>query len=406
MGKKGVVRHLEEVGGFRAATLKANIRDWEKARDDLALIVADSPAAAAGVFTRSRAAAAPVTLDRRHLKASAGLARAVLVNAGVANACTGRPGAAAALASAKQLATLLGAPPEQVLVASTGVIGRQLPREKMQEGINKIVPRLGHTRPGAFARAILTTDLRPKESSQVLAGLEGAVIAGACKGSGMIAPHMATMLAFILTDAWVSPAVLQEALARTAELTFNRVTVDGDTSTNDSLFILASGNRSQARIDRAAGKNFDLFLEGLYGVSLDLARQIAFDGEGATKLVTIRVSGGASERDAKLAGRAIAESPLVKTAMFGNDPNWGRIMMAVGKSGARMVTEKTTVSLCQEVMFRQGAPVDFAPAVLSKKMRSPEVEIAVELGLGKGEAVFYTCDFSYDYVKINADYTT
>ncbi len=400
------LRALEKVPGFKVATVAANIRDWDKPRHDLALVVADAPASAAGLFTRNQVAAAPVRICKKHLKASKGIARAVLVNAGVANACTGREGRKNALHSIHRIAAAVAAPPEQILVASTGVIGRQFPMDKMEKGVDAAMKNLGRAKPGDFAKAIMTTDLRPKEASLFLDAEDGVVISGACKGSGMIAPNMATMLAFILTNAAVSPKALKAALAECADATFNMVSVDGDTSTNDSLFVMASGVTDCPAIDRPSGKRFDKFLAGLYEICMSLSRQIAIDGEGATKLVKIRVVNAKKRKDAIAAARTIAESPLVKTAMFGNDPNWGRIMMALGRSSAKVDEEKTSISLCGRRMFTKGTPVLFDAAELSGLMKAKEVELEIDLGLGDAEALMLTCDFSYDYVRINADYTT
>ncbi len=400
------LQSLETVPGFKIACAQAAIREWEKPRNDIAVIVADAPAAAAGVFTQNKVAASPVAICRKHLKASQGVAKAVLVNAGVANACTGREGRENALACAKQLAETLKTPLDQILLASTGVIGRQLPMTNMKNGIKACIDALGTAQDGDFAKAIMTTDPEPKQASIVLDGLGDVVIAGACKGSGMIAPNMATMLAFILTNAAVSPKALRSALKDVADATFNMVTVDGDTSTNDSLFIMASGLTGGAALDKASGKRYDKFVAGLYEVCMSLSRQIAIGGEGATKLVVVRVTGADKRHDAELAARTIAESPLVKTAMFGNDPNWGRIMMALGRSGAKVEEDKVSLRLCGKRMFKDGKPVDFDAAELSGLMKAKEVELEVELGLGKAKALMLTCDFSYDYVKINADYTT
>jgi glutamate N-acetyltransferase/amino-acid N-acetyltransferase len=398
------LRALENVPGFKIATTAASIRDWEKPRDDMALIVADAPAAAAAVFTTNQVAAAPVKIDKKHLKASGGLARAILVNAGVANACTGKEGKDNALACVARLAEKIDAPENQIFVASTGVIGRQLPMDRMEKGIDAAFAKLGKAKAGAFSKAIMTTDLKPKTASADLD--DGVVISGACKGSGMMAPNMATMLSFILTNASVSPKVLKAALDETVGATFNMVSVDGDTSTNDSLFVLASGVAEAPAIDKASGKRFDKFLAGLYDVAMSLSRQIAIDGEGATKLVKVRVINAKKHKDAVAAARTIAESPLVKTAMFGNDPNGGRIMMALGRSPAKVEESKVGITLCGRQMFLKGAPVPFDAAELSGLMKAKELELVVDLGLGKADALMLTCDFSYDYVKINADYTT
>ena len=397
---------LEQVPGFKVAVAAAGLRDWPKPRSALALIAADAPVAAAGVFTLNQVAAAPVKVDRKHLKASGGVVRAVLVNAGIANACTGRAGRENAMKCVRRLAAKLNAPEEQILVASTGVIGRQLPMPKLEKGIDRALTGLGKAKAGDFAKAIMTTDPRPKEASVVLDEEDGLVISGACKGSGMIAPNMATMLAFVLTNAAVAPKALAAALDEVAAVTFNAVTVDGDTSTNDSFFLLASGVTDGPAIAKPSGKRYDRFLDRLHQVCLSLAGQIAADGEGATKLVKVRVIGARKNKDAAAAARTIAESPLVKTAMFGNDPNWGRILCALGRSAARVEEEKVSLSLCGKPVFAKGAPLSFDKEELSGLMRAKEVILEVDLGLGRAEAAVFTCDLSYDYVKINADYTT
>ncbi|MDR1744565.1 MAG: bifunctional glutamate N-acetyltransferase/amino-acid acetyltransferase ArgJ [Planctomycetota bacterium] len=397
---------LENIPGFKIAAVQANIRDWAAPRNDLALIAADSPSSVAAVFTTNQVAAAPVKIDKKHLKASGGVARAILVNAGVANACTGDIGKRNARETINRVANRLGAPPEQVLIASTGVIGRHLPMDRMDAGIDQALASLGKAKPGAFAKAIMTTDLRPKTASALLEDEDGVIVSGACKGSGMMAPNMATMLAFVLTNAAVSPRALRAALGEVTDSTFNMVTVDGDTSTNDSLFVMASGAAGSQAIDKPSGRRFDKFLAGLYEVSMSLSRQIAADGEGATKLVNVRVTGAKKRKDAVAAARSIAQSPLVKTAMFGNDPNWGRIVCALGYSDAKVDESKVSMSLCGRRMFARGAPLAFDAAELSGLMKAKEIDLEVDLGMGKCEALVLTCDFSYDYVKINADYTT
>lgn len=400
------LRAIENVPGFKTATVNATIRDWETPRHDMALIVADAPVSTAAMFTKNQVAAAPVKIDKKHLKSSGSVARAILVNAGVANACTGEVGTKNALKNIQRLAGALKASPEHILIASTGVIGRHLPMDKMDAGIDQAVASLGSAQQGDFAKAIMTTDTKPKEASLVLDEKEGVVISGACKGSGMIAPNMATMLAFVLTNAAVSPRALKAALSEVVDATFNMVSVDGDTSTNDSIFVMASGATDGHAIDKPSGKRFDRFLAGLYEISMSLSRQIAADGEGATKLVKIRVTGAKKRKDAIAAARTIAQSPLVKTAMFGNDPNWGRVMMAIGRSRAKVDESKVSMALCGRRMFAKGTPVIFDAAEISALMKAKEVELEVDLGIGNGEALMLTCDFSYDYVKINADYTT
>ena len=397
---------LDTVPGFKTACVQANIRDWPSPRHDLAVLAADAPVPTAGVFTQNQVAAAPVKIDKKHLKASGGIARAIIVNAGIANASTGTVGRDNALACIHLAADRLQDHAKHILVASTGVIGRQLPMEKMEPGILNALDALGASKPGDFARAIMTTDLKPKEAGLILESLDGAIMAGACKGSGMIAPNMATMLAFIATDAAVQPKALKAALKVAASVSFNRVTIDGDTSTNDSLFIMASGANGASEIDKASGKRFDRFVDGLCEVSTSLARQIAADGEGATKLVIVKVTGAGKRRDAEAAARTVAESPLVKTAMFGNDPNWGRIAAAAGRSNAKVDENKLSIHLCGKRMYKNGLPVDFEASELSCLMKAKEIELHIDLGLGDAEAKIMTCDFSYDYVKINADYTT
>ncbi len=397
---------VENVPGFKICAAQANIRDWPKPRKDIALIVADVPAAAAGVFTQNQVCAAPVKVCRKHLKASGGMARAVLVNAGVANACTGKEGKHNAQANAAQIAKILDCPDEHVLLASTGVIGRQLPMDRMEAGIAKALDSLGKAKPGDFAKAIMTTDIRSKQAGLMLDEDEGLVMAGACKGSGMIAPNLATMLGFVLTNASIDPKVLKCALGEVVAATFNMVSVDGDTSTNDTLIVMASGAGKSEPIEKASGKRYDKFASSLYEICLSLSRQIAIDGEGATKLVVIKVVGAKKRKDAVAAARTIAESPLVKTAMFGNDPNWGRVIAALGRSAAKVDESKVSMSLCGKPMFEHGAPVDFDAKELSGLMKGKEIELVVDMGLGDGEALMMTCDFSYDYVKINADYTT
>lgn len=391
---------LDKVKGFAVCATKAGIKVSGKL--DLGLIYTDEPVAAAAVFTQSKVVAAPVTYSRKNLKASKGRMRAIVVNAGNANACTGQTGMDNAAETAKLVAAGIGCKPTEVLICSTGIIGVQMPMEKMRAALPVLTKQKGGN--GAeFTQAILTTDLVKKTAS---AGACGGTIAGVCKGSGMIAPNMATMLGFILTDIAIEPAVLQAALSAATEMSFNCVTVDGDTSTNDTVLCLASGKAGNKMIKAASGKDYEEFLAALKKVCYSLATQVAQDGEGATKLVVVNVTGAKSAKDAKLAGKTVSESPLVKTAMFGNDPNWGRIVAALGRSGCAMVPEKTNIRLCGKEIFAAGAPKPFNADALSKAMKKKQVVIDIELGLGKGAATLLTCDFSYDYVKINADYHT
>ncbi len=393
------------VPGFRLAAVPAGIK--ASGAEDLGLIVADVPASAAGVFTRNRFQAAPVLLTKSHLAASRGRARAVLVNAGCANACTGEGGVADAEATAAHLAARLDCPSEEVLVCSTGVIGQRLPMEKMREGTDRAVRALdtdGGDR--LFARAILTTDLVTKTATATIDGPTGGAIWGVAKGSGMIAPNMATMLGFLLTDISATPAVLEAALHRVSPGTFNAVTVDGDTSTNDTVLLLASGAAKGSPLRKPEGEGFERFVTALGTACASLARQIAADGEGATKCVRVRVVGAVSRADAERAARTVAESPLVKTALFGNDPNWGRIVAALGRSGAAVRPETTSVRLAEVPIFRKGMGLDFDAADLSRRMHGKDLAIEIDLGVGEGEAEILTCDLSYDYVRINAEYHT
>lgn len=396
---------IESIPGFSIGVATAGIK--ASGRPDLSLIVVEGEAAnAAGVFTQNRVVAAPVTLSRLHLEKTRGRARAILVNAGCANACTGHEGLEDAKTCARYLAQKIGGKAEEILVCSTGVIGKRLPMEKMLPGIDQALANRGKTESGAFAQAILTTDLVPKTAGLIVRGLGNAKIAGACKGSGMIAPHLATMLAFLLTDAPIEAPVLQRILAEVAEETFNCVTVDGDTSTNDTVLLLANGRAGGRWIRNPTEKRARLFREAVREVAMSLAEQIARDGEGATKLVRIRVRGAKSREDAHKAARTVAESPLVKTALFGCDPNWGRILAALGRSGAKIQEEKVSLTLCGTVLFSEGAPRPFKPERVSSTMKGKTVDLEIDLGLGTGECTMLTCDLSYDYIKINAEYHT
>jgi glutamate N-acetyltransferase/amino-acid N-acetyltransferase len=387
--------------GFRAAAVAAGIKP--SGNPDITLIVSDRPAAAAGLFTRNRVVAAPVQVSREHL--ADGSARAIAVNAGNANACTGADGMAAARRMAEHTARLLEIDPREVLVASTGVIGRPLPIDRVEAGLTAAAAALSPDGGPAAARAIMTTDTRPKEIAVEVAVDGGTFrLGGICKGSGMIQPNMATMLAFLTTDAEIWPEVLQSALAGAVEQTFNCVTVDGDTSTNDSLFLLANG-ASGVRI-APGSPAYQAFCDGLLHVCTYLAKELARDGEGATKLVEIQVGGARTPSQARKVGKSIANSPLVKTALFGNDPNWGRILCAAGYSGVAIDQDRLALTLCGYPLVREGEPVEYDEATVSRAMRAPEVLIQLELGQGSAASTVWTCDFSYDYVRINAEYTT
>ena len=391
--------------GFRAAGVAAEIK--YKGRNDVALVVADEPCAAAAMFTTNKVAAAPVVYDREVVRG--GRIQAILANSGCANACTGEQGLRDAKLSALVTAGELGIDPRHVLVASTGVIGRPLPMDRLLAGMRLAKAALGRTAAHGLAaeKAIMTTDTKPKEAcATVRIGGKRVTVGGMSKGSGMIEPNMATMLGFLTTDADVSPAMLRRALLRAVAKSFNRLVVDGDESTNDSVFLLASGKAGNQRIARA-GADFEAFCSALEAVCVSLARQMAADGEGATKFVTVTVRGARTEKEAERAARAVAKSPLAKTSWFGRDPNWGRVLAAVGYSGAEVVDMKAEVFYDSVWAFRRGKVADAAQLKkLAKVLKKDAFEVVVDLHLGAHESSIYTCDFSLDYVHINADYTT
>lgn len=393
------------VPGFRTAAAKSGMR--YKNRLDCALIVSERPATAAGVFTRNRFCAAPVMLCKEHLAAAGGMARAVLINAGIANACTGEEGLRRARDSARRLGSVLGIPPEQVLVASTGVIGPQIQLEVLAAAFPELLANL---RPDGWldtAAAIMTTDTvektawaqRPLNATRVTCG-------GIAKGSGMIAPDMATMLAFVVTDARITPDVLKFWLDKSANRSFNRITVDGDTSTNDTVLVLASGAADHPTITDPMSPDGKAFGTLLTDVCVSLAQQIVRDGEGATKFVTVTVSGAKTSDRALRVANTIATSPLVKTALFGQDANWGRVVAAAGRAGVDFDPSRVSLFFENVCIFRNGQPVqdeeleEKASAVLRQK----DIRVTLDLREGTEEETVYTCDFSYDYVKINADY--
>jgi glutamate N-acetyltransferase/amino-acid N-acetyltransferase len=388
--------------GFRAAGARGGLKDEGP---DVALIVADVASPAAAVFTTNLVVAAPVIVSREHL--AAGPIRAVAVNSGCANAVTGTAGLAAARQMAAIAAEAVCCEPEHVIVSSTGVIGHPLPMDKVETGIRAAAQRLSANDDADAAKAIMTTDTRPKTitANVPLGGGIQARIGGMCKGSGMIAPNMATMLGFLTTDAAVEPDALHKALVFAVQRTFNAVTVDGDTSTNDMLLVLASGAAGNVPI-KAGTEDFEVFQNVLTAACDSLARQIAWDGEGATKLVIVDVRGAESEAGARRIARTIAESPLTKTALFGNDPNWGRVLAAAGRAGVPFDPSKAELRIGKTTLLRHGEPVDFDPALASAQIAQDEVEIVLNLHSGAGHAVIYTCDFSYDYVRINAEYHT
>jgi glutamate N-acetyltransferase/amino-acid N-acetyltransferase len=385
--------------GFRFASTYAGVRKVAKgglAKDDVALIVSDRPATAAAVFTRNLVVAAPVEVARRNLKASHGIARAILVNAGNAN-CATRTGEKVALQTVKAAAKELGVKPEQVLPASTGVIGVEMDGSKIVDALPKLAASLDARNFEAVAAAIMTTDLVPKTA---YAGVKGARMAGMTKGSGMIQPNMATTLGFVITDAVVSPVMLRATLKKAIDRTYNRISVDGDTSTNDMVAVLANG----ASGVKPSAKAFEA---ALTGVLESLAIQIARDGEGAKKLVTIDVEGARNEADAARIARSIANSPLVKTAIAGSDANWGRIIAAAGYSGVKFDPRKADIDMQGVAVCRGGLAADYEEDELKKKLDGAECRIRFSIrGTGRGRARFWTCDFTEDYIRINASYRT
>ena len=387
--------------GFRAAGVACGIKPSGL---DLALLASTPPARSAGIFTTNLAVAAPVTVTREHLRRSDGTTAAVVVNSGCANACTGARGLTDARDMAVTAADLVGCPVEQVLVSSTGVIGAYLDRDKLRQGIRLAAETLGPDGHAAAAEAIMTTDPWPKDAAVRAAAPSGRFhVGGMAKGAGMIEPNMATMLAFLTTDAAVEPPLLQRALREAAATTFNAITVDGEPSTNDMVLALANG-RSGAAIDDAS---YPAFVEALHAVCHELALAVVKGGEGATKLVSVSVTGAASEAEARRAARAVANSPLVKTAVHGGDPNWGRIVAVAGRAGVAFDPARARVAIGGVELFAdEHIFADREPAA-AEHMRTPEVAIALDLGVGgAGAATVWTCDFSAEYVHINADYRT
>jgi glutamate N-acetyltransferase/amino-acid N-acetyltransferase len=389
--------------GFRSAALHCGIKA-KNAALDLAVLAADGNASAAGLFTTNLAQAAPVLVSKRHLKRSGGIARAIVVNSGCANACTGTLGMADADRMAAEVASGLACSPEQVLVASTGVIGVNLKMDKVVPGIRTAVLALARGRGSEAAQAIMTTDPFPKEFAvTVQTGGGSFTVGGTAKGSGMIEPKMATMLGFLTTDARVSPALLHRALLESAQDTFNAITVDGECSTNDSLFAMASG-ASGVTIDE---DSYPSLLEGLLAVSRELAIGIVRGGEGATKLIEVTVHDARTRDEARQVARTIANSPLVKTAVHGADPNWGRIVAAAGRSGVLFDIDRATVHVGGVLLFENGLPHDEAAPRAAEHLKRTDVQIDVSLGSGGGAgATIWTCDLSAEYVRINGEYRT
>lgn len=387
--------------GFKYATTYAGIRKQEK--DDLALIVSGVPAAAAAVFTTNKVQAAPVKLARASMRASKGVCGAILVNAGNAN-CATKSGDRVALNTTKTLAKMLKLQANQVLPASTGVIGVELEENLILDKLQTLVDNLSDTALPDVARAILTTDLQPKGASREVTLRRGAVrIAGVTKGSGMIHPRMATTLGFVMTDALVPQTLLRRMLVRATELSYNRISVDGDTSTNDTLIVMANG-ASGVRPDP---KEMSIFEEALAETLQSMARQIVRDGEGARKLISVEVHGAITDSSAAAIARSISISPLVKTAIAGSDPNWGRILSAAGNSGVNFDPSLVEITLQDVKVCRNGLASPFDETDMKLRLDDTDVSVVFRIvGKGKGSATFWTCDLTEDYIHINANYRT
>ena len=399
--------------GFKAAGIHAGFRA-DPDRKDFALIVADEPCAAAGTFTTNIFCAAPVIVSKEHLDdVSYGMARAMIINSGIANAATGTIGLENARESARLAAEAVGCTQEEVLVASTGVIGQHLDTEPFKDGLPIAVASLSAEGGHDAARAIMTTDTVPKEYAVQFSGdglgFDGVTftVGGMAKGSGMIMPNMATMISVVSTDAPVKANDLHDALVEAVNVSFNKITVDSDTSTNDTCIAFASGAAALGSVAMEKGsKAFQVFASALRAVCSGLARQMATDGEGATRLVTVNVTGARNEEDADKAARTIAISPLVKTAIYGHDANWGRIAAAAGRSGAQFNQECVSIDIMGLPVCRQGLTVPFSEEEALKRFQDPEIVLDVDLGVGNAQTTVWTCDFSHDYVTINGDYRT
>ena len=398
--------------GFRAGTAACGIKAFTAGasaipsgqRDDLCVIHSSHPCDTGGVFTTNKIKSASVVIDQLHLQHNR--VQALVINSGNANACTGAQGFKDALQMSKLAADRLDLDPDQVLVSSTGVIGRYLPMDAVRAGIAAACGSLGPERGVDAARAIMTTDTVPKTAQlEVEIGGRTIRVGGMCKGSGMIHPNMATMLAYITTDAMVEPGLMASVARPVADRSFNQVTVDGDSSTNDTFLVLANGAAGNEPVLRGTVEA-ERLEAAIVEVARELARAIARDGEGATRMIAVRVQGAESDEEARTAARAVASSSLVKTAVHGGDPNWGRIVCALGYSGAELALDKLHLSIGGLVVFERGAGVDVDLSAVRRAFEQPEIEIVATLGLASGHAEAWGCDLSEEYVRINADYTT
>lgn len=388
---------LEKVNGFKFSSIKCGIRYADKL--DYSIILSDTPCNAAGLFTTNRITAAPVRLCKTRINNSI---RAILINATNANACTGDEGYKNTADLTGDIAGRIGISPDSILMASTGIIGRQLPRDKMIASHDNLLQGLSRENGPLLAEAIMTTDTFPKQAAVSFTCDSGEFhIAGVAKGSGMIAPRMATLLSFIITDAPVAKKDLDVIFRQAVNKTLNSITIDGDTSTNDTAIILSPATGSY--ID---DKSLAAFSEALQAVLMKLAQMLVTDGEGATKSVKIHVINAATDDDAALIARSVAQSLLVKTAFFGNDPNWGRIACAAGYSGASLEEEKLSIMIENIPLLKNGIPEDVDYSRLENILKRRDYTVTIDAGLGEGDAIMLTTDISYDYVKINAQYST
>lgn len=389
--------------GFQAAGVKAGIK--KSGKEDLAVIYSDVPANIAGVFTTNLMAAAPVQVSKQVVQQ--GKAQAIVVNSGCANACTGEQGLADAKAMTELTAKALKLSADAVAVASTGVIGVNLPMDKIAQGIEKAVSALSYDGHDKAMQAILTTDLVAKEQAYELSlGGKTVRLAGMAKGSGMIHPNMATMLCFITTDAQIAPEILQQALKEAVKVSFNMVTVDGDTSTNDMVLVLANGLAENEVITSTEQADYDAFAKALTALCIDLAKKVARDGEGATKFLEVQVKGAKDFAEGKTVAMSIAKSPLVKTAFFGEDPNWGRIVCAAGYAGVSFDPNVLSLELGGLKIVEKGQGIAVDEKALKKVMAQPDIVLTLDLQQGDTAVTAWTCDFSYEYVKINGEYHT
>ena len=388
--------------GFKAAGVKAGIK--KSGNLDVAVIYTEKAAAVAGTFTQNAVAAAPVFASKAVVKT--GTAHAITANAGCANACTGEQGEKDAKAMQQITAEALGCEPSDVIVASTGVIGVNLPMDKMEKGIKQAVAELDENGSEKAGNAIITTDTYSKTcTAEVTLGGRKVRLGAIAKGSGMIQPNMATMLFFITTDANIESSLLQKALSEVVEVSFNMISIDGDMSTNDMAIVLANGAAGNDKIT-TEGEDYEAFKAALQEMCQALAKRIAADGEGATKFLTVNVKGTKSFADAKTIAMSVAKSPLVKTAFFGEDPNWGRVICAVGYAGVPMDPQKTVVKFGEIPVYANGVGAEFDEEALRKVMAEHDIVIDIDMGAGEEEATVWTCDFSYEYVKINGEYHT